>query len=174
MQESGLITVVASPRMTVAAGQTVNADETGDDGEVGVGVSRWFGWLDGDVYKDVNGNGKRDAGEPILGDVTLSSRIRLWKGVFEDDVGNAVLFDNCSGDSSSRCILFRPGGGISPPSAGPATPSGGRGIYVADWQGKNYFRVTVESDLSGKCRTDKYVEGSGYSPPSPATKWGWL
>ena len=33
-----------------------------DDGEVGVGVSRWFGWLDGTVYKDLNANGQFDDG----------------------------------------------------------------------------------------------------------------
>ena len=37
-------------------------NDTGDDGSVGLGVSRWFGWLDGQVYKDINGNGKYDAG----------------------------------------------------------------------------------------------------------------
>ena len=121
-----------------------------------------------------NGNGIQEAGEPTLGDVTLSARIHLWKGVSEDSVGNAVLFNACAGDASSRCIVFLPGGGISPPGSGQPTPSGGRGIYFADWEGKNYFRITVESDLSGKGRVDKYVQGSGYYPPSPATRWSWL
>ncbi|MET8353212.1 hypothetical protein [Micromonospora sp. NPDC005206] len=48
--------------LTVGAGQTVDVNDTGDDGEVGLGVSRWFGWLDGHVYKDLNNNGKYDAG----------------------------------------------------------------------------------------------------------------
>jgi large repetitive protein len=48
--------------VTVAAGQTVDVNDTADNGEVGVGVSRWFGWLDGTVYKDQNGNGQYDAG----------------------------------------------------------------------------------------------------------------
>ena len=39
--------------VTVDAGQTVDVNDTGDDGSVGLGVSRWFGWLDGTVYKDV-------------------------------------------------------------------------------------------------------------------------
>jgi hypothetical protein len=121
-----------------------------------------------------DGNGMQEAGEPTLGDVTLSPRIHLWKGVIEDNVAGAVLFDTCAGDASSRCIVFLPGGGIFPPASGLATPSGGRGIYFADWQGKNYFRVTVESNLSGKARVDKYVQGSGYYPPSPATRWSWL
>jgi len=129
-----------------------------------------------------DGNGVQDAGEPTLGDVTLSPRSHLWKqGGSEDDVGAAVLFDTCAGDASSRCIVFLPGGGISPPASGLAIPSGGRGIYFADWQGKNYFRVTVESDLSGKGRVDKFIQGSTctggppcYYPPSPATRWSWL
>ena len=120
-----------------------------------------------------DGNGTRDAGEPILGDISLSSRIHLWKGGTEDNVGSAVLFDACAGDASSRCIVFLAGGGISPPASGLPTSSGGRGIYFADWQGKNFFRVTVESDLSGKGRVDKYVQGSGYVRAS-MTQWSWL
>lgn len=124
-----------------------------------------------------DGNGVQDAGEPTLGDVTLSPRSHLWKqGGSQDDVGGAVLFITCAGDASSRCIVFLPGGGISVPSPdpNPTTPTDGKGIYFADWQGKNYFRVTVESNLSGKARVDKYVEGSGYYPPSPARRWSWL
>src|SRR6266508_1545717 len=107
-----------------------------------------------------DGNGVQDAGETTLGEVTLSPRIHLRKGSSED-VGDAVLFDTCAGDASSRCIVFLSGGGISVPSPdpNPATPTDGRGIYFSDWQGKNYFRVTVESNLSGKARVDKYVEG---------------
>ncbi len=120
-----------------------------------------------------DGNSAQDAGEPTLGDVTLSARIRFWKqndSTSQDDVGKAVLFD-------ASQIVFVPSGGITPPSSGPATPTGGRGIYFADWQGKNYFRVTVESDLSGKARVDKYVKEAspaGYYPPSPTAKWRWL
>jgi prepilin-type N-terminal cleavage/methylation domain-containing protein len=115
-----------------------------------------------------DGNGVQDAGEPTLGDFALSGRIHFWKqGGSEDDVSGAVLFD-------ASQIVFLPGGGITPPSSGPATPTGGRGVYFADWAGKNYFRVTVESDLSGKARVDKYIPGSGYYPPSPSTKWSWL
>ena len=132
-----------------------------------------------------DGNGQQDPGEPTLGEIpgvvttsakiTLSPRIHLWKqGGTEDSVAGAVLFDTCVGIPSSRCIVFLPGGGITPPGSGLPTPSDGRGIYFADWQGKNYFRVTVESKLSGKGRADKYVQGSGYFPPSAATRWSWL
>ena len=122
-----------------------------------------------------DGNGVKDAGEPILGEVTLSPRIHFWKqGGTEDSVAGAALFDTCAGDASSRCVVFLPNGGISAPASGLPTLSGGRGIYFADWQGKNYFRVTIESDLSGKARADKYVQGTGYVRPNPVTKWGWL
>src|SRR5215831_12608220 len=48
--------------ITVADGQTVSANDVSDNGESGIGVSRWFGWLEGTVYKDTNGNGQYDAG----------------------------------------------------------------------------------------------------------------
>src|SRR6516162_5080631 len=48
--------------ITVAAGETVDANDVSDNGEAGIGVSRWFGWLQGTVYKDHNGNGQYDAG----------------------------------------------------------------------------------------------------------------
>jgi hypothetical protein len=47
---------------TVADGQVVDLNTTDSRGESGVFVPRWFGWLDGTVYKDENGNGKYDPG----------------------------------------------------------------------------------------------------------------
>ncbi len=120
--------------------------------------------------------------EPTLGDVSLSPRIHFWKqGGSIDDVSDAIRFDkyadtpgsgNTSCASSTDRIIFLPNGGISTPQhtgSGPLTTTGGRGIYFADLQGKNYFRVTVESDLSGKVRVDKYVAGSGYV----TSGWTW-
>lgn len=121
-----------------------------------------------------DGNGTQDAGEPTLSDVSLPTRVHFWKqGGSEDSVAGAALFDACVGDASSRCLVFLPAGGITPPGSGLPTSTGGRGLYFADWQGKNFFRLTVESDLSGKGRVDKY-QGSGYYPPSASTKWSWL
>lgn len=117
--------------------------------------------------------------ELILGDVSLSPRIHFWKqGGSKDSLTDGICFDTYktvaspSGDTSlTDRIVFLPSGGISRPQdsgSDDVTSTGGRGIYFADWQGKNYFRVTIESDLSGKGRVDKYV-GSGYV----TSGWSW-
>jgi len=113
--------------------------------------------------------------EPTLSDIVLPSTVHLWKsGGTEDDLGDGISFDKYLGDATLvNRIAFIPSGGIAPPedttnSALPTT-SGGRGIYFADVYGKNYFRVTVDSDLSGHLRVDKLVAGTGYTP----TGWVW-
>jgi prepilin-type N-terminal cleavage/methylation domain-containing protein len=113
--------------------------------------------------------------EPTFADVTLGGGIRVWKrGGSRDDVSDSVAFDSYSGDSSLvDRIVFLPTGGIAPPEAansGIPTSTGGRGIYFADSGGRNFFRVTVASDVSGRLRVDKYVEGSGYQP----SNWTWM
>jgi hypothetical protein len=64
--------------VTIVNGQTVDVSD--DDpirpGERGIGVSRWFGWLDGVVYKDLNGNGVRDPGEPGIANTDMDQRWR--------------------------------------------------------------------------------------------------
>jgi Tfp pilus assembly protein FimT len=113
--------------------------------------------------------------EPTLGDITLASGVFLWKqsGTM-NDLSAAAAFDGYAGNAAlTHRIVFLPSGGIAPPesaSCGLPTSSGGRGIYFADYQGKNFFRVTVESNLSGKLRVDKYVAGSGYV----SRGWIWL
>jgi hypothetical protein len=63
--------------ITVAAGETVDANDVAGNGEAGVGVSRWFGWLDGHVYKDVNNNGQYDAGtDTPIGNTDMDQRWR--------------------------------------------------------------------------------------------------
>ena len=129
------------------------------------------------------GNFQQDSGflagsthdEPTLADIILPASVRLWKsGGTKDDLTDGVSFDKYSGNASLvNRIAFVPSGGIAPPedtsnSALPTT-SGGRGIYFADFFGKNYFRVTVDSDLSGHLRVDKLVDGTGYTP----TGWVW-
>jgi prepilin-type N-terminal cleavage/methylation domain-containing protein len=130
------------------------------------------------------GNFVQDAGvfasspatdEPTLADVTLGAGIRLWKrGGTMDDVNEGIAFDTYSADSSLvDRIVFLPTGGIASPEAansGVPTATGGRGIYFADSAARNFFRVTVDGDFSGRLRVDKYVEGSGYQP----SNWKWM
>jgi prepilin-type N-terminal cleavage/methylation domain-containing protein len=118
---------------------------------------------------------KAGAGEPTLGEVILPANVRLWKfGGTPDNLTAAVGFDQYNGNATlTDRIAFTPSGGIAPPedtstSALP-TASGGRGIYFADYTGRNFFRVTIDSDFSGKIRLDKYVDGTGYA----TTGWVW-
>jgi prepilin-type N-terminal cleavage/methylation domain-containing protein len=112
--------------------------------------------------------------EPTLADFTLTTGVHLWKhGGTKDDLATAAAFDRYAGDADLvNRIVFLPSGGIVPPqdtACGLPTPSGGRGIYFADAEGKNFFRITVDSNLSGKFRVDKYVPGTGYV----ASGWTW-
>lgn len=129
------------------------------------------------------GNFKQDSGfasgpatsEPTLGDVLLPSTVVVWKqGGTKNDMVAGVAFDNYAGDSTlTNRIAFLPTGGIAPPedtvnSVAP-TSGGGRGIYFADQSGRNFFRVTVDSELAGKLRVDKFQAGQGYVPSG----WTW-
>jgi hypothetical protein len=112
--------------------------------------------------------------EPTLADFTLTTGVHLWKqGGSKDDLAAAAAFDRYAGDAGLvNRIVFLPSGGIVPPqdtACGLPTPSGGRGIYFADDEGKNFFRITIDSNLSGKFRVDKYVSGTGYV----STGWTW-
>jgi prepilin-type N-terminal cleavage/methylation domain-containing protein len=112
--------------------------------------------------------------EPTLGEFTVPPGIAVWKsGGTQDDLGAGAAFDKYAGDATVvDRIVFLPGGGIVPPqdtSCGLPTSSGGRGIYFADSQGMNFFRVTVETNISGKFRVDKFVAGSGYV----SSGWSW-
>jgi prepilin-type N-terminal cleavage/methylation domain-containing protein len=130
------------------------------------------------------GNSRQDTGsfasspasdEPTLSDTTIAAGIRLWKhGDAPDDLGVGVSFDTYDSDPLlADRVVFLPSGGIVSPqdagTSGPPTSSGGRGLYFADFSGQNYLRVTVESDLTGKIRSDKYQEGSGYV----GSGWTW-
>jgi hypothetical protein len=69
--------------VTVAAGEQVSLGD--------VGVARWFGWLSGDVYRDANGNGVRDAGEPGIPNTDVDQRWRdgsIKESSFTDAVGH--------------------------------------------------------------------------------------
>ncbi len=76
--------------VTVADGETVDVNDTSDNGEVGIGVSRWFGWLSGHVYKDLNGNGQMDPGEPTIANTDMDQRWRdgsIKESTFTDPSG---------------------------------------------------------------------------------------
>jgi Tfp pilus assembly protein FimT len=113
--------------------------------------------------------------EPTLGDIVLPSTVAVWKqGESKHDLGAGVAFDTYAGNSTlSNRIAFLPTGGIAPPednvNSGLPTTSGGRGIYFADQAGRNFFRVTIDSDLSGKLRVDKFQAGTGYV----SSGWTW-
>lgn len=112
--------------------------------------------------------------EPTLGDFTLPPGVRLWKsGGTKDDLAAAAAFDGYPGAASVLDkVVFLPGGGIVPPvgsNSGLPNASGGRGIYFADPDGMNFFRVTVDSNFSAKFRVDKFVPGTGYV----SSGWKW-
>ncbi|HYK41177.1 MAG TPA: type II secretion system protein [Thermoanaerobaculia bacterium] len=113
--------------------------------------------------------------EPTLGDVTIQEALRLWKhGGAADDLGEGMSFDGYLGDATLvDRVVFLPTGGILPPQDPSTsvlpTPSGGRGLYFADWNGQNFLRVTVDSDLTGRIRSDKYEDGQGYV----VSGWTW-
>lgn len=76
--------------VTVGPGETVDVNDTDIQGNVGIGVSRWFGWLDGYAYKDLNGNGIKDAGEPGVANTDMDQRWRdgsIKEGTFTDPSG---------------------------------------------------------------------------------------
>jgi hypothetical protein len=97
--------------VTVGAGETVDVNDTGDDASVGVGVSRWFGWLDGYVYKDTNGNGMKDPGEPALANTDVDQRWRdgsIKEGTFTDPNGY-YQYPTAEGGALGRWIINEQG-----------------------------------------------------------------
>jgi len=130
------------------------------------------------------GNGVQDTGsfatspatdEPTLSDVTITAGVRYWKqGGIADDLTDGMSFDRYNSDPSlADRVIFLPGGALSPPqdpsTSGLPTAAGGRGLYFADSDGQNFFRVTVESDLTGKIRSDKFEKDLGYV----GSGWTW-
>jgi prepilin-type N-terminal cleavage/methylation domain-containing protein len=127
------------------------------------------------------GNFEQDANEPTLGEIIVPSSVVVWKqGGTKNDTGAGIGFDEytppgslASDPTLTDRVAFLPTGGIAPPedttTSGLPNSAGGRGIYIADSAGKNFFRVTVDSDVSGRLRVDKYQAGSGYQ----ASGWTW-
>jgi prepilin-type N-terminal cleavage/methylation domain-containing protein len=115
--------------------------------------------------------------EPTLGEVVLPTSVVVWKqGGTKHDTGAGIAFDEYNGNNAlTNRVAFLATGGIAPPedtaTSGLPNSAGGRGIYVADFAGKNFFRVTVDSDVSGRLRVDKYQADApaGYR----ASGWTW-
>lgn len=97
--------------ITVGPGESVDVNETGDDGSSGVGVSRWFGWLDGHVYKDQNGNGMLDPGETLIGNTDVDQRWRdgsIKEATFTDSQGY-YSYPTAEGGALGRWIVNEQG-----------------------------------------------------------------
>ena len=120
--------------VTVAAGQTVDVNDVGDDGEVGIGVSRWFGWLDGHVYKDTNNNGQLDPGEPLIPNTDVDQRWRdgsIKEATFTDAHGY-YTYPTAEGGPLGRWVIGEqgfarfsayPGPSVHDEHTGAVTPS---------------------------------------------------
>lgn len=113
--------------------------------------------------------------ETILSDFQVDATYHLWKkGGTKDDIESSALFNGYGNDSTiKQRIVFLPDGGMSAPqSADSAAPAAlaGRGLYVADVNGKSFFRITMPTLLMARPRIDRYVDASsGYA----ATGWSW-
>ncbi len=102
------------PVHVASNGQVIDVNDTGDDGVRGVGVSRWFGWLDGTVYKDVNGNGKYDQGvDAPLANTDVDQRWRdgsIKEGTMTDPNGY-YSYPTAEGGALGRWIIGEQGFG---------------------------------------------------------------
>ncbi len=95
----------------VDAGATVDVNDLDDAGNPGLGVSRWFGWLDGYVYKDTNGNGKMDPGEPTIANTDMDQRWRdgsIKESTFTDPSGY-YQYPTAEGGALGRWIINEQG-----------------------------------------------------------------
>jgi SdrD B-like protein len=83
--------IISFNTVTVGNGQEIDLNTTDSRGESGVGIPRWFGWLDGTVYKDQNGNGMMDDGEPPVANTDVDQRWRdgsIKEATFTDAEGH--------------------------------------------------------------------------------------
>jgi hypothetical protein len=121
--------------ITVAAGQTVDANDVADNGEAGVGVSRWFGWLDGTVYKDLNDNGQYDPDtDAPIANTDVDQRWRdgsIKEATFTDTNGH-YEYPTAEGGALGRWIINEqgfarfqsyPGPSVHDEHTGAVTPS---------------------------------------------------
>lgn len=116
--------------------------------------------------------------EVLLQEFEAQATYRLWKqGGTIDDLTSAVMFNGYVGDNSKTGLLvFLPTGALlAPEASGCGTPSrtGGRGIYIADEKGKNFFRLTVPSTLVAKVRLEKFTSQNIATPGYVPDGWVW-
>jgi Polysaccharide lyase family 4, domain II len=141
--------------VTVAPGQTVDMNDVGDDGSVGLGVSRWFGWLDGKVYKDTNGNGQYDPGvDPPIGNTDMDQR---WR----DGSIKESTFTNPSGDYEY-----------------PTAEGGALGRWFVNEQGFARFSAdpgaSTHDERTGDVTPSCLVDGTPVDPCIPNSQGGGL
>ena len=137
-------------------------------------------------FVDANQDYDLTAGERTIDDVVLADRFHFWKqGEAKDDLSKAVLFSSYQPPTATSVntaltyrMVFLTNGSIAVPqngACGRPTLTAGRGIYFADRDGLNYFRVTIHSDSVARPIAEKWVQGAtvaetGYS----SSGWSWL
>jgi hypothetical protein len=139
----------------IAAGQTVDMNDVGDDGSIGLGVSRWFGWLDGKVYKDLNGNGQYDAG--VDAPIPNTDMDQRWR----DGSIKEGTFTNAAGDYEY-----------------PTAEGGALGRWFVNEQGFARFSAdpgaSVHDERTGAVTPSCLVNGTPVDPCIPNSQGGGL
>ena len=118
--------------VVVSPGESVDVNDTGDNGEVGIGVSRWFGWLSGHVYKDKNNNGKYDAGDTALPNTDVDQRWRdgsIKEGTVTDPSGY-YEYPTAEGGALGRWIIGEQGFSRFSAYPGPSMTDEHTGVVV--------------------------------------------
>ncbi len=113
--------------------------------------------------------------ETVIQTFTSEPTFHVWKyGQTMDDYGVGVAFNGYGGDSTlTSRIAFLPTGAIvlpQDPASGTPTSTDGRGVYIADVNGSNFFRLTIPNPYVSRARIEKWIDTStGYS----AQNWTW-
>ncbi|MFF0268200.1 hypothetical protein [Kribbella sp. NPDC004536] len=146
--------------VTVAAGQTVDVNETGDDGGVGLGVSRWFGWLDGTVYKDTNNNGKYDVGvDPTIPNTDMDQRWRdgSIKETTTTDAHGHYEYPTAEGGALGRWIINEQGFARFSSYPGPSVHDEHTGAVVPSCSATPVANPCIPTDQGGGLLTNQLM-----------------
>ena len=132
---------------------TVGADQQVDLGDVG--VSRWYSWLSGVVYRDTNKNGTRQPNEPTIPGIDLDTRWRdgtVIQAAFTDPSGR-YEFPEAEGGIVGKFVVGEVGFGRF------GTTGAQLHDEFAQFGGPDTV-THVPDDLSGGLLTNQYlVEG---------------